>query len=163
RGDPDPQRGPRPRPQVLRVRPRPGDIPGPARREGDRRPVVGQPSASPADPGPPRGSDAREDAGLVGVLERDAHWRCGGGRRRIAIGAAMGLAVLVYLATGWTEVPPGEAVVVRRLGRVLPQPWGPGPHWGWPLGFDRAVRVRTEEVRRLDVGLSGVPGPGEEP
>ena len=67
------------------------------------------------------------------------------------------------LATGWVEVAPGEVVVVRRLGRVLPEPWMPGPHLGWPLGLDRAVRVRTDEVRRLAVGLAGAPGAGDEP
>jgi modulator of FtsH protease HflK len=84
-------------------------------------------------------------------------------RRRAAGAAVLVLGVLGTLATGWMVVPPGEAVVVRRLGRVLPQPWGPGPHWGWPIGFDRAVRVRTDEVRLMPIGLAGVPGPGEEP
>jgi membrane protease subunit HflK len=73
------------------------------------------------------------------------------------------LVVLGYLATGWTVVAPGETVVVRRLGRVLPRAWTQGPHWGWPLGFDRLVRVRTDEVRRLEIGLAGTPGPGDAP
>ncbi len=68
-----------------------------------------------------------------------------------------------YLATGWGVVAPGEVVVVRRLGRVLPQPWQAGLHWGWPLGFEQRDRVRIDEVRRLEVGLVGVPGPDEEP
>jgi membrane protease subunit HflK len=67
------------------------------------------------------------------------------------------------VATGWVEVAPGEVVVVRRLGRVVPAPWLPGPHLGWPLGLDRRVRVRTDEVRRLEVGLAGTPGPEDEP
>jgi membrane protease subunit HflK len=67
------------------------------------------------------------------------------------------------LATGWVEVAPGEVVVVRRLGKVVPAPWVPGPHLGWPLGLDRRVRVRTDEVRRLEVGLAGTPGPDDEP
>jgi modulator of FtsH protease HflK len=71
--------------------------------------------------------------------------------------------VLACLATGWVEVAPGEVVVVRRLGRVVPTPWMPGPHLGWPLGMDRMVRVRTDEVRRLEVGLAGTPGPDDEP
>jgi membrane protease subunit HflK len=73
------------------------------------------------------------------------------------------VAGLAYLSTGWAVVPPGEAVVVRRLGRVLPQPWGPGLHLGGPIGVDRRTRVRTDEVRRLTVGLAGTPGADDDP
>jgi modulator of FtsH protease HflK len=74
--------------------------------------------------------------------------------------AAAGLA---YVCTGWVVVAPGEAVVVRRLGRVLPQPLTAGPHWGLPAGLDRCARVRTDVVRRAEVGLAGVAGPDELP
>ncbi len=84
-------------------------------------------------------------------------------RRRIWLATALGLAVLAYLATGLMVVAPGETVVVRRLGRVLPTVWTAGPHWGWPIGFDRAERVRTDEVRRLSIGLAGLPGPLDDP
>jgi membrane protease subunit HflK len=79
------------------------------------------------------------------------------------IGLALLAAALAWLATGWVVVAPGEVAVVRRLGRLLPGPWGPGPHLAWPLGLDRVTRVRTDEVRRLPVGLAGTPGPGIEP
>jgi membrane protease subunit HflK len=72
-------------------------------------------------------------------------------------------AAALILATGWVVVPPGEAIVVRRLGRVLPKAWTQGPHWSWPLGIDRVVRVRTDEVRRLEVGLAGTAGPEDLP
>jgi membrane protease subunit HflK len=71
--------------------------------------------------------------------------------------------VLACVASGWVEVAPGEVVVVRRLGRVLPEPWTPGPHLGLPLGLDQRTRVRTDLVRRLDVGLAGVAGADQEP
>jgi membrane protease subunit HflK len=67
------------------------------------------------------------------------------------------------LATAWVEVAPGEVVVVRRLGRVLPAPWMPGPHLGLPFGFDRHARVRTDLVRRLEVGLATAPGALDDP
>jgi modulator of FtsH protease HflK len=78
---------------------------------------------------------------------------------------ALSLIALVVgcVATGWVEVAPGEVVVVRRLGRVVPAPWTPGPHLGWPFGLERRVRVRTDEVRRLQVGLAGIAGPDVEP
>jgi membrane protease subunit HflK len=83
--------------------------------------------------------------------------------RRTALLVLGIVAGLAYLATGWTVVAPGEAVVVRRLGRVLPRPWTPGSHWGWPRGIDRLERVRTDEVRRLEIGLAGTPGPDDAP
>jgi len=85
-------------------------------------------------------------------------------RRAVRTWWALGLLGLVgYLSTGLVVVPPGEAVVVRRLGRALERPWGPGLHLGWPRGFDRLTRLRTDEVRRLTVGRAGTPGPGEDP
>jgi membrane protease subunit HflK len=77
--------------------------------------------------------------------------------------APITLAALVYALSGWTVVEPGEAVVVRRLGRLLPDAWGPGPHLGAPWGIDRMTRVRLDEVRRLEIGLVGVAGPDDEP
>ena len=82
--------------------------------------------------------------------------------RRIVAGSIL-LGLLGFLASGLAVVAPGEAVVVRRLGRTLPRPWGPGLHWGWPRGLDRLDRVRTDEVRRVEVGLADAPGPDDEP
>jgi modulator of FtsH protease HflK len=82
--------------------------------------------------------------------------------RRLAI-VAVGFAALAYLATGLVVVRPGEVAVVHRLGRVLPRPWTPGLHLGWLIGLDRATRVRIDQVRRLEIGLAGMPGPDDEP
>src|SRR3954451_20723009 len=84
-------------------------------------------------------------------------------RRRWWLRRAAAIAALAYLATGWTVVAPGEVVVVRRLGRVLPAAWAPGPHLGWPWGFDRTNRVRLDAVRRLPIGQVDVPGPDDDP
>jgi modulator of FtsH protease HflK len=84
------------------------------------------------------------------------------GRRWLLAGLTI-VAVLAYLATGLVIVPPGEVAVVRRLGRSLPRPWEPGLHLGWPLGFDKVTWVRTDEVRRLTIGLAGTAGFGDEP
>lgn len=82
---------------------------------------------------------------------------------RRGLGIVLFLAALAYLATGWTNIAPGEAGVVRRLGRVVSPAWGPGPHLAWPYGFDRVDRVRIDEVRRLDVGLPEATVAGSEP
>ena len=84
--------------------------------------------------------------------------------KRWAVLVTLGVVVLAFLttATGWVEVAPGEVVVVRRLGRVLPAPLLPGPHLGWPLGLDHRTRIRIDEVRRLEAGLAGAPGPDDE-
>jgi modulator of FtsH protease HflK len=55
-------------------------------------------------------------------------------------------------ASGLRVVRPGEQIVVRRFGRVVDPTWRPGLHWGFPLGIDRFDRVRTDVVRRLNVG-----------
>jgi membrane protease subunit HflK len=84
-------------------------------------------------------------------------------RALVALGVLVAVAAVACLATGWVEVAPGEVVVVRRLGRVLPVPWTPGPHLGLPLGLDRTTRVRTALVRRLEAGLPSAPGPDDAP
>jgi membrane protease subunit HflK len=83
-------------------------------------------------------------------------------RAIVVVVVFLGLA-LACAATGWVEVAPGEVVVVRRLGRVGLSPWMPGPHLGLPLGLDVRTRVRTDLVRRLEVGLATAPGPEDEP
>jgi len=85
--------------------------------------------------------------------------------RRGAVLAAVGVVLLLLSAgaTGLVTVAPGEAAVVRRLGRLRPRPLGPGLHLIAPWGTDRVVLVRTDLVRRLRVGLSAAPGAGDEP
>jgi membrane protease subunit HflK len=63
-----------------------------------------------------------------------------------------GLLLLAYLATGVTEIRPGERAVVRRFGRVLRDTPGPGLWVGLPWGIDRVDRVSVDSVRRVVVG-----------
>src|SRR5580704_7645635 len=84
-------------------------------------------------------------------------------RRGWLIGLLASFLTLAFLAVGWRTVAPGEVVVVRRLGRVLPEPWDSGAHWAWPLGIDRLSRLRLDEVRRLEFGRIETPGPLDAP
>ena len=67
------------------------------------------------------------------------------------------MAAALTAATGWCLVAPGEVVVVRRLGRLVDPPWGPGLHWRLPLGNRPA---RSGPFRRGAAGhdRSGRPG-----
>ncbi len=73
------------------------------------------------------------------------------------------LLAAILLGAGSTTVGPGEVLVVRRLGRVIPEPWRPGWHWSWPLGIDRTTRIRLDEVRRHDFGRVEPAGPTDDP
>lgn len=84
-------------------------------------------------------------------------------KTRLVFMTLMVLTIAGLLMTSLIVVPPGEAAVVRRLGKVLPRPWEPGLHWAWPLGLDQVTKVRTDEVRRLAVGRAEVAGPGDDP
>ena len=53
--------------------------------------------------------------------------------------------------------------MVRRLGRLVEPPWGPGLHWRLPLGIDRIDRVRSDAVRQVTIGLAGPAGSDLEP
>lgn len=88
--------------------------------------------------------------------------------RRLALGAACLLAAgFVLVRDSIVIVKPGELAVVRRFGRVLPGSWTPGPHLAWPLGIDRIVKVRLDQVRQIAVGSADPamgardPGAGE--
>jgi modulator of FtsH protease HflK len=67
---------------------------------------------------------------------------------------AAGMTAALAVVTGWCLVAPGEVVVVRRLGRRVDPPWGPGLHWRFPLGIDRIDRVRADAVRQVTIGLA---------
>jgi membrane protease subunit HflK len=80
-----------------------------------------------------------------------------------AVVLLISLVLLAVVASGLVSVAPGEAAIVRRFGRLLPDAWGPGLHLGLPLGLDRVERVETGRVRRVEIGLADVPGPADDP
>jgi membrane protease subunit HflK len=73
-------------------------------------------------------------------------------RRTVLFVAFVVFLVLAYGATGLYQVLPGEAAVVRRFGRALPERPGPGLHLGLPWGMDRVDRVAVDQLRHVVVG-----------
>ena len=171
RGHPAPQRGPRPRPAVLRVPPDARGVSVHPRRAGHDRAHGVEPAAEAP------GRRAR-DAGRARLLRRairamppdpaglalEERGEAAMKRSRLILLIGVVLAAAIGLtATGWCMVAPGEVVVVRRLGRVVEPPWGPGLHWHFPAGIDRLDRIRTDAVRQLTIGQSGPPAADQEP
>ena len=71
---------------------------------------------------------------------------------RLVLYGLSALLLLGYAATGLYQVLPGESVLVRRFGRVLPERPEPGLHFGLPFGIDRVDRVAVDHLRRVIVG-----------
>lgn len=61
------------------------------------------------------------------------------------------LVLVAWLATGITQVRPGERGVVRRFGQVVDLP-GPGLRLGWPAGIEQVERIAIDRVRSVTVG-----------
>jgi len=82
--------------------------------------------------------------------------------RRTIVGGVLLLGLLGWIGSGVRIVAPGEQVVIRRFGRLLEPALAPGLHFGFPAGIDRQDRLRTDEVRQLEVGRE-LPGSSPEP
>ncbi len=80
----------------------------------------------------------------------------GGGGNGLAyiIFAVFGVALLIWLGTGFYTVDPGEEAALRRVGK-FDQTQGPGLHWFWPAPIGTRAIVNVQEVRRLEVGVRG--------
>lgn len=81
--------------------------------------------------------------------------RIGGGRDFNIPGGAgllIGLAVLVWLASGFYIVDAGERGVVLRLGKYL-ETTDSGPHWHLPAPLESVETVNVEQVRTVEVGF----------
>jgi membrane protease subunit HflK len=76
-------------------------------------------------------------------------------KRLGTLGIGLVVAGGLFVAGGWCLVAPGEVVVVRRFGRLVDPPWGPGLHWHVFWGIDRLDRVRSDAVRQFTVGQAG--------
>jgi HflK protein len=76
--------------------------------------------------------------------------------RRLA-GLAIALVLLGFASTFFLVVRPGERGLVRRFGAPVGEPRGEGLHLKWPPPFETAERVRTDLVRRIEIGFRSSP------
>lgn len=108
-------------------------------------------------PGGPRGNGGdfdnllQEIPGLNESLER---LRSAGPLLPALIAAAV---ILVWMATGFYVVQPGEQAVVRQFGREVAKT-DPGLNWRWPWPIQRADIVNIDVVRRIEVGFRTMRG-----
>jgi hypothetical protein len=65
---------------------------------------------------------------------------------------------LAYLSTAFSVIGPGEVGWVLRFGRVVRTVSEPRLIVHLPLPFDRVKRLRTQAVRRVELGLAQQPG-----
>lgn len=79
----------------------------------------------------------------------------GGGMPAGAVGGgfalAVGLAVSIWLATGFYIVEEGNRGIELRLGKYT-QSTSPGPRWHWPYPIETAEVVNVDQVRAIEVG-----------
>ncbi len=138
------QRGPCPRPQVLRAAAHARIVRVDSRFKGDGCALVIEPLAEASGPRSGRGARNGGHKGRAnggGAPASDAGDQTMS--RRVALALVLVAASLLIAVTGLRVVRPGERIVVRRFGRIIAPDWGPGLHWGAPLGIDRFDRVRT--------------------
>ena len=86
----------------------------------------------------------------------------GGGGPFIILLGLLVVAAIVWLATGFYSVVPGEKAALRtfgefsdRAGSALIGGTGPGLHWWWPSPIGTRAVVKVQDVRRLELGFRG--------
>ncbi len=71
----------------------------------------------------------------------------------LVLGALL-IALVVWLASGFFTVQPGEQAAVRLFGSFTATE-DEGLHWWWPSPIGARDIVRVDEVRRLELGVRG--------
>ena len=61
------------------------------------------------------------------------------------IGVLLGLAIVVWLASGIYIIEPAERGVVTRFGAYV-DTTGPGPHWHIPMPIESVAKVNVDEI-----------------
>ncbi len=90
--------------------------------------------------------------------------RLGGGGVGLAIALIVGLIVVVWAATGIYTISPGEQAALRLFGNAQETPVNEtGLHWWWPSPIGKKDVVRTDLVRRLELGFRSGEGVADTP
>ncbi len=80
-----------------------------------------------------------------------------GGFGGLGILIAIGVALLIWLGSGFYRVNPGEQGLVLRFGAWVNQDSlaDPGLHWHLPYPIESSEVVNVDQVRQIDIGISG--------
>ena len=78
--------------------------------------------------------------------------RLGGGGMRLLFLALLGLAILLWLASGIYTVGPREQAALRLFGEFQ-NTEGPGLHWYWPAPIGERSIVDVERTRSMELGF----------
>ena len=90
--------------------------------------------------------------------------RLGGGGVGLAVALLVGLIVVIWAATGVYTTSPGEQAVLRLFGKAQAAPVTQnGLHWWWPGPIGNKDVVRTDLVRRLELGFRSGDGVANTP
>ena len=90
--------------------------------------------------------------------------RLGGGGVGLAVALFVGLVIVIWAATGIYTTSPGEQAVLRLFGNAQEAPVTQnGLHWWWPGPIGNKDVVRTDLVRRLELGFRSADGVANTP
>ena len=90
--------------------------------------------------------------------------RLGGGGVGLAVALFVGLIIVIWAATGIYTTSPGEQAVLRLFGDAQATPVTQnGLHWWWPGPIGNKDVVRTDLVRRLELGFRSADGVANTP
>ena len=90
--------------------------------------------------------------------------RLGGGGVGLAVALFVGLIIVIWAATGIYTTSPGEQAVLRLFGDAQDTPVTQnGLHWWWPGPIGNKDVVRTDLVRRLELGFRSADGVANTP
>ena len=90
--------------------------------------------------------------------------RLGGGGVGLAVALFVGLIIVIWAATGIYTTSPGEQAVLRLFGNAQETPVTQnGLHWWWPGPIGNKDVVRTDLVRRLELGFRSADGVANTP
>jgi membrane protease subunit HflK len=99
------------------------------------------------------GRSAPQDTSLDDMLRRwqarvQRLWRPGSSRGKAAL-ALLGLALLVWLASGYYQIGANERGIVQSFGRYVSTE-APGSGWRWPWPIQSLTKVNIANINSLD-------------